>query len=397
MREKSTKLWFAVAALAALFGTLFSAFSTLDFTAHLDRQVHPLHCSFIPGVTSETMAADAGCRAVMNSAYSSFMRDSMWGGIPLSLLALAVFAYLSCLVFDMGLRGRLSRKSETGYLLLSACLPLVMSLIYFTIAMVEVKALCKLCTGVYVCSIAFFAAAFMLNREAEAAFDPAASKRRMVYFIEGVAFVVVAVLGYVAVVPDFKDKVTACGELKRPEDKQGALLSFAGKGSAASSLVEVIDPLCPACKAFETRVEAEGFVEGAQRQVLLFPLDTECNWMLKESLHPGACMVSRALICAGADYDRMWHFVRDSQEEFRITATKDAESVRQKIVTAFPKIASCMDQAETKTRLNNMLRYAMQNSMPIVTPQLYVSGKRLCDEDTDLGLNYAFRALQAAR
>jgi hypothetical protein len=63
----------------------------------------------------------------------------------------------------------------------------------------------------------------------------------------------------------------------------------------------------------------------------------------------------------------------------------------------FPKVASCIDAQETKTRLNNMLRYAMQNSMPIVTPQLYVQERRLCDEDSDLGLNYAMSVLSSSK
>ena len=34
------------------------------------------------------------------------------------------------------------------------------------------------------------------------------------------------------------------------------------------------------------------------------------------------------------------------------------------------------------------LRWAVANALPVMTPQLFVDGKRLCDEDTDLGLEY---------
>ena len=37
---------------------------------------------------------ESGCRTVMISPYSSMFRESLWGGLPISLLALAVFAYL---------------------------------------------------------------------------------------------------------------------------------------------------------------------------------------------------------------------------------------------------------------------------------------------------------------
>ena len=36
--------------------------------------------------------------------------------------------------------------------------------------------------------------------------------------------------------------------------------------------------------------------------------------------------------------------------------------------------------------------------MPIITPQLYVEGVRMCDEDTDLGMDYALeRMIEQAR
>jgi hypothetical protein len=330
----------------------------------------------------------------MNSAYSSFFRNAMWGGIPVSLLALCVFAYLTALIFDMGLRGRLIQKSETAYLLLASGLPLAMSVIFFFISFFEIHALCKLCIGIYLSSLVLAASAFMLHREASGAFDPEAKKRRLVYFIEGVGFVALGLITYLAIVPQYDERVLSCGELKRGEDKQRALLTVA---QGQNTMLEVLDPLCPACKAFLTRFEDENLGANHAQQVLLFPLDTECNWMLKQSLHPGACMLSRALICAGNDYKPMMRFIMENQEDFRITATKEPDSVRREVVMKFPKVASCIDAQETKTRLNNMLRYAMQNSMPIVTPQLYVQERRLCDEDSDLGLNYAMSVLSSSK
>src|SRR5438094_4434548 len=77
-----------VALLASLAGCAFAAMSTSDFMQHLDRQVHAIHCSFIPGAGSEL--GESGCRTVMMSPYSSFFREAVWGGIPISLWALAV-------------------------------------------------------------------------------------------------------------------------------------------------------------------------------------------------------------------------------------------------------------------------------------------------------------------
>src|SRR5438552_2739972 len=72
-----------IAALCfALLGCIFAAVSTSDFIQHLDRQVHAIHCSFIPGAGKEI--GESGCRTVMMSPYSSFFRESVWGGVPIS-------------------------------------------------------------------------------------------------------------------------------------------------------------------------------------------------------------------------------------------------------------------------------------------------------------------------
>jgi hypothetical protein len=87
-------------------------------------------------------------------------------------------------------------------------------------------------------------------------------------------------------------------------------------------------------------------------------------------------------------------YIFDNQEEFRIIASKAPDEVKQKLQQKFPHIAACIDTPDTKMRLNNMLRYAMNNRIPITTPQLYLGNKRLCDEDSDLGLDYSIGVLK---
>ena len=384
-----TRNWALVAVAASFFGALFAAFSTLDFTEHLDRELHSLHCSFIPGLPSEGMG-EAGCRAIMNSRFSSLFRDSYWGGVPIALLALAVFAYLFFLTAEISLRGRIERKSEAGYLFLASLLPVAMSLIFFTIAATEVHAFCKLCIGIYCSSALYCLSAFMLWRHGSSTWQTQRS-RGFLYFGEGVVFVAAAIIIYVMALPDYTSKVASCGGLKKPEDKQKVLMQLS---TGNQSALEIIDPLCPACKAFETRVAEDHLLDGTSRQVLLFPLDSECNWMLSQSMHPGACMVSRAFLCAENDIQPMMQYVFDNQEEFRIIASKAPDEIKGKLEQKFPRITACIDTPETKMRLNNMLRYAMNNRIPITTPQLYLGNKRLCDEDTDLGLDYSIGVLK---
>src|SRR5258708_36770208 len=69
-------------------------------------------------------------------------------------------------------------------------------------------------------------------------------------------------------------------------------------GTAVRAL-EVPAPMCPACKAFEQRLQAASVNDRLDRKAVMFPLDTTCNWMLTGTAHPGACTVSGAVLCAG--------------------------------------------------------------------------------------------------
>jgi hypothetical protein len=75
--------------------------STYDFAAHLDRQVHTITCSFVPGLGGRDATGTSGCHAALMSPFSSFARTTTWGGVPWSLLGLSVFVFL--LVFALTL------------------------------------------------------------------------------------------------------------------------------------------------------------------------------------------------------------------------------------------------------------------------------------------------------
>lgn len=203
----------------------------------------------------------------------------------------------------------------------------------------------------------------------------------------GGAFIIVPLILYIAVVPRFDRYVGSCGTLPSSADPQRVLVPL-GDGEGSVSAIEIIDPLCSACRALETRLVASGLTERLDRRVLLFPLDSECNWMIDRSIHPGACAVSEAVLCAGDDADDVldWAFA----EQIRILDAARAEpnSAQQMVTERFPELQRCVGSAEVRARLNRALRWAVNNQLPISAPQLYVNGLKLCDEDTDLGLEY---------
>jgi hypothetical protein len=161
-----------VVLVAALAGFVFASFSTYDFVQHLDRQVHGLHCSFIPGLTGTDVSGASGCHVALMSPYSSLFRTALWGGLPISLPAMAVFAFLACrAVLALIREGDTTR--EIGWLVIAAVIPLIASTVMGTIAATQLSAFCKLCVGIYASSAILFGAALAayLARPAAAVAD----------------------------------------------------------------------------------------------------------------------------------------------------------------------------------------------------------------------------------
>ncbi len=384
-------------AVFALAGVVFSAVSTYDYVAFLDRQVHAITCSFVPGIGAADTTGSSGCHAVLMSPYSAVLRTWTWGGIPIALPAFAVFVFLLFRASDLLLRRLAGDANESRFTVAATLLPVVVSVAYFLISVVHVGAVCKLCVGIYLASLGAFVAAIVTHRQAVRGTGPRPIPwgRYAGYFVEGVAFVVVPVLLYLALKPAYADTVARCGELLHPEDRYGVRVKLTSPPDSVPA-IEVLDPLCPACKGFSQRLAASGLGSRLARELVLFPLDKECNWMVSESLHPGACVVSEAVLCGGARADQVLEWAFDNQAELRELG-KDPERVYARVRQQFPQLADCLGTPAVRSRLNRSLRWAVANALPVVTPQLFVRGQKVCDEDTDLGLEYVLSRMLAGQ
>ncbi|MFZ9887747.1 MAG: vitamin K epoxide reductase family protein [Myxococcota bacterium] len=385
----SSRRWLYVVAGFGILGAFFSGLSTSDFIAHLDRQVHSIHCSIVPGAAAQF--GESGCRTVMMSPYSSLFRESLWGGLPISLLAMAVFFYMAARALSFGLKGELSRR-ETGYMLLATMLPFLMSIIYGYLSMRELGAVCKLCVGVYVSSGGLVIAALLAHLAAPTHQGASPLAAWAVWFLIGVGYVGVLAGLYVGLVPEPKASREGCGTLLTREDPAEILLDIGGRRGGVNALA-VLDPLCPACKGFDARLEASGLTQELALEAVLFPLDAGCNWMVKDSLHPGACAVSEAMLCLPKEAPTILESAFREQEEWLALAREDEAKLRRLLEERFPKVKGCLGSAKAKNRVNKSLRFAVANALPVLTPQLFIGDKRLCEEDTDLGLEYTVRRM----
>lgn len=372
----------------ALLGVVFAAFSSYDFIAHLDRQVHSITCSYIPGLGAADVQGTSGCHAVLMSPYSSVLRTLTWGGIPIALPALAIFAFLFFRVLDLWMRQVEQDRRETRFLLVATLLPVAASAIYFYISYTIIGAVCKLCVGIYAASLGVFISALLANAGSAEEPPEGSAPNYGLYVGEGMAFVFVPLLFYLALKPGYNVAPGDCGELASPDDKYKVRVAL-HQAHGGTPALELLDPLCPACKSFSERLEASGLIEQLDLEAVLFPLDKECNWMVGESLHPGACGVSEALLCAGDQLPQVLKWAFDNQERLRELAGEDNARIYEEIKKRFPRLGNCVGKPDVRTKLNRSLRWAVANSLPVLTPQLYVNNQKLCDEDTDLGLEYA--------
>ncbi len=397
MTESQSKFPAAAALVGSCLGLVFSYNSTVDYAAHLDRRLHDVHCSFIPGAPP-TAEAEA-CRAAMYSPYSAVMRDSLWGGIPISVFALGAFAFFASFAIYLLLAGpKASRSSVMMYAAVSVT-PLIVSVVMFTISITKLGVVCKTCVGTYAAST-ILAVGGLLGLRSLGQFDdgtrrPDGQSAVAVFWVIALGIVtLLPTLVYAASAPDQRPFLGKCGELKKPEEPAGGLIKFRGSRAVQPALL-FEDPLCPTCKALHERLLGEGVFDRLDVTLALFPLDNTCNWMLADqSLHPGACLVSRALLCAKGQELQMleWAF---AEQTALTTAGKQGEAALKALIAQRwgQAVVACADTRDTKATLNKHLHFAAENNVPVSTPQVFLGKRRLCDEDTDLGLRFTLKQL----
>jgi uncharacterized membrane protein len=392
-----------IAALAAALGFVFSAYSTYDYAAQLDRQVHAVHCSFIPGLPVSS-DGDNACKAALFSAYSAVFRATFWGGIPISLFALGAFAFFAAFGLYLSMaRVHVSRRAHAFFAVASLA-PLGASIAMFVVTVVHLHGFCKLCVGVYVSSLVLAVAAGLAWRAHVRERPPAAPAAGAsnlagwappVLWLAGLGVATaLPALAYATSLPDYRPFLARCGKLTITSEPHNSLLKLP-TAHPTRGVVLFEDPLCPTCRSFHDRLVDEGVFERLNVTLVMFPLDSECNWMLDRSLHPGACLMAKAVLCGGDDKARAileWSY--DRQDELKEAGQQGSRALLAKIAERWGStVSECVTSAAAGTRLNQHLHFAANNHIAISTPQMFLGDQRICDEDTDLGMKYTLAQL----
>jgi uncharacterized membrane protein len=392
MLGPNSRLPGTLALLGSLLGLLFASYSTMDYAEHLDRGLHDVHCSIIPGAAA-TSEAEA-CRAAMYSAYSALFREALWGGIPISLFAMGAFAFFAGFSVYLLVSTDKAPKSAITFFAAVSVTPLIVSALMFTISVTKLGHLCKTCVGIYISSFLVAAGGLSGLLTLEGAARPRVGPLLPFAWLAALGLVtLMPSVVYATSVPDQKPFLAKCGSLKQPKMSAGAPLKIRGS-RAVEPVLFFEDPLCPTCRAFHERLLTEDVFERFDIELVMFPLDSECNWMLDTPLHPGACIVSKAVLCGGDRTRQVLEWAYEEQVFLARAGKAGANVLRASIKQKWgDELLRCVDERKTDVLLNQHLHFASDNGIPVSTPQMYLGTRRVCDEDTDMGLRFTLAQL----
>ena len=74
--------------------------------------------------------------------------------------------------------------------------------------------------------------------------------------------------------------------------------------------------------------------------------------MIDTAIHPGACTVSEAMLCAGDDAEEVLAWAFEQQEAIREATAKDPKAAERMVKDAFPGVARCVGRPAVRARLN---------------------------------------------
>ena len=148
-----------------------------------------------------------------------------------------------------------------------------------------------------------------------------------------------------------------------------------GGPSAADELVEFSDLECPYCSALHRTVTSlfeERGQAGLRVRFVHYPLDSSCNPHARRSLHPTACLMARAGICAQGQ-GRFWEFI---DEAFALEGERSRGvtiDIARRLDLDLERFGSCLDDEATARTLADDIELAHRAGIR-ATPTLLING-----------------------
>lgn len=154
---------------------------------------------------------------------------------------------------------------------------------------------------------------------------------------------------------------------------------YKGPAQAPIRVTEFSDFLCPFCKNIAGAFQS--YLPGTAGRVAVyfknFPLDSECNPNVQNSLHPGACNLAKGGLCAH-EQGRFWPYHDKVFFGTPLQNPQKADVVRLAGEAGLDAAAfgTCFDAARIKDKLAAEIAEGKGSGVD-ATPTLFVNGKRL--------------------
>ena len=283
------------------------------------------------------------CDKVATSRYAVFL------GVPVAVWG--VFGYVAIgTLAAWGLsRRRLGAGWPRGLIFAFTCFAVASSLVLASISKLIIQAWCLVCMGSWLTSAVLLVLAWRATRPVGPAAalraDLAALRARPALWAGLGALALVLVAGTVAAYPHY-------WEQRRTPATHVPVAAGPDGGMAALEPVEIVeysDYECPFCARANEQAHqvlaGRPDVRVVRRQ---FTLDKSCNQLLTKQVHPTACALARAGICAEAQgriSEMDDALFRNQQDEVPV------EVLAQRIGLDMARFRACLTAPETESRL----------------------------------------------
>lgn len=333
------------------------------------------HSGIRHGCTIEGTSFD--CDKVATSEYSVVL------GLPVAIWG--AFGYgLVCILTGWGLIRRRSRATwPLGLLWVAAAAAVAASVVLAGVSELLIGAWCTYCMTVWALAVALLITVWWAARRAggiAAVIGADFSSLRAHPF-----WTLAAAVGALVVVgvtkgqydrgwrPVTSQPRTAPAPANTPVPANITYRDAQGK----LTVIEYSDYECPACLNAHERnrvlLSDRTDVTLVRRQ---FPLDSACNPMVKGAIHPNACRLARAAICAEAQgrFEDMDHALFRNQREHLPLV-----ELARRLGLDLNRFNECLDSAQTTQRLAEDINAAVSSGVH-VTPSYVIGGATFSGE-----------------
>jgi protein-disulfide isomerase len=332
--------------VAAPRGALWIALGLSLVGAVLSILLVRIHAQAHAGIASFCSISDVvNCDRVATSPYAVVL------GLPVAAWGLLGYGLMAALSGAALWRGGASSVWMAGLLVVLGSFAVAVSVVLAVVSEAAIGALCLLCAGSWLVSVALLLAARWACRETGvgASVRQAAAALRASPGRTGaaVALGALVVAGAAMAYPRYWERARPA--VRTAGTGEVGPSAPAALPSGPPVVVEYSDYECPFCaRAHEEMraiLEKRPDVTVVRRQ---FPLDAACNPALTKSIHPSACTLARAGICAQAQGrfaemdDALFRNQRDGRSPIELA---------QRIGLDLERFRSCVTSPETERRL----------------------------------------------